>query len=88
VKSLTLPVFWRYYRQLPAAVRRRAQAAYRNFEKNPQHPGLHFHRLFHDSRYWSVRITRDHRAVGIFEDETITWIWIGDHEAFDRAFPK
>ncbi|HUQ70248.1 MAG TPA: hypothetical protein VM165_12025 [Planctomycetaceae bacterium] len=88
MRSLTLPIFWRLYRQLPNAIRRRARAAYGTFQKNPQHPGLHFHRLFHDARFWSVRITRDYRAVGILENDAITWIWIGDHAAFDRAFPK
>lgn len=76
------------YHQLPADVRRAARKAYRQFQLNPQHPGLHFHRLFNDPSYWSVRVSRDYRAVGILEGDTIMWIWIGDHEAFDRTFPR
>ena len=85
MKSLALPIFWQMYRQLPSSVRRRAQAAYRQFQNNPQHPGLRFHRLFNDSRYWSVRVTRDYRAVRILENDTITWIWIGTHKMLDWA---
>jgi hypothetical protein len=31
---------------------------------------------------------RNYRAVGILQGDTITWIWIGSHDDFDRAFPK
>jgi hypothetical protein len=31
-----------------------------------------------------VRITRDHRAVGILQDEGIIWYWIGNHQDYDR----
>jgi hypothetical protein len=88
MKSRTLAGFWKLYRKLPASVRKEARAAYRRFLNNPQHPGLHFHRLFNDPSYWSVRVTLDYRAVGIVEGDTITWVWIGSHEAFDRAFAK
>lgn len=82
--SQTLPSFWKLYRELPDA----ARGAYQQFMANPQHPGLHFHRLFNDSRFWSVRVTLNCRAVGILQSDTITWVWIGDHKAFDQAFPK
>jgi hypothetical protein len=88
MKSHALPSFWKLYRELPESVRREAKAAYRQFIANPQYPGLHFHRLYNDPRYWSVRVTRDYRAVGILAGDTITWIWIGNHDAFDRMFPR
>jgi hypothetical protein len=88
MKSRALPRFWEMYRELPARIRRAARATFGRFRINPQHPGLHFHRLFDDPRYWSVRITKDYRAVGILEGSTITWIWIGDHQSFDRTFPR
>ena len=88
MKSQTLPCFWKLYRKLPAVVRLAAKEAYRHFVVNPSHPSLHFHRLFNDSRFWSVRISRNHRAVGILQEDTITWIWVGDHKAFDRAFSR
>ena len=88
MKSQTLPSFWKRYRNLPAAVRQAARAAYRQFLDNPSHPSLRFHRLFNDPRFWSVRISQNHRAVGILQGDTITWVWVGDHKAFDRAFPR
>jgi hypothetical protein len=47
---------------------------------------LHFERLRSDPRQWSVRVTRDYRAVGIIDGDTIIWHWIGSHEEFDRTF--
>jgi hypothetical protein len=88
MKSQTLPSFWKLYRKLPAKVRQAAREAYRHFLADPSHSGLRFERLFNDPRFWSVRITRSHRAVGILQGDTITWVWIGDHQAFDRAFPR
>jgi hypothetical protein len=88
MRSKTLPEFWRLYRTLPAAVRQAARDAYRRFSRDPSYPSLHFHRLFDDPRFWSVRVSRNHRAVGMVQGDTITWIWIGDHKAFDRAFPR
>jgi len=75
------------YRRLPESVRAAARETYRQFLADPTHPGLHFHRLAYDPRLWSVRVTRNHRAVGIRDGNTITWIWIGSHDEFDRQFP-
>ena len=36
---------------------------------------------------WSVRITRDYRAVALRSGEEWVWLWIGDHQEFDRRFP-
>jgi hypothetical protein len=88
MNSQTVPAFWALYRRLPKRVRLHARAAYQLFLGNPLHPSLHFHRLALDAHLWSVRVTRDYRAVGLVEDDTITWFWIGAHKEFDQAFPR
>ncbi len=85
--SLTSPNFWKLYRQLTQKVREAARKAYRHFRVDPTHPSLHFHRLKTNDELWSVRVTKNHRAVGLVDRNTITWFWIGNHEDFDRAFP-
>ncbi|HEV3144625.1 MAG TPA: hypothetical protein VGZ47_12120, partial [Gemmataceae bacterium] len=72
---------------LPKTVREHARRAYRHFQENPAHPGLHFHRLAAYPELWSVRVTRNYRAVGLVQGESITWFWIGTHKTFDREFP-
>lgn len=86
MNSQTVPRFWQLYRMLPREIRQRAREAYRLFQDNPTHPSLHCHRLKGHPEAWSVRVTRDFRAVGLLEGDTITWFWIGDHQAFERAF--
>jgi plasmid maintenance system killer protein len=86
MNSATTARFWEMYRALPLQVRVAARQAYQQFDANPAHPSLHFERLRSDSRQWSVRVTRDYRAVGIVDGNTIIWHWIGSHEDFDRTF--
>ncbi len=88
MNSQTVSRFWQLYRKLPRKIRQAARIAYRQFVADPTHPSLHFQRLAVSAQLWSVRITRDYRAVGLVQGTTITWFWIGDHKAFDRAFPR
>lgn len=87
MNSQTAARFWRLYRKLPRNIRQAARVAYRQFRADPSHPSPHFHRLALASQLWSVRVTRDYRAVGLVLGATITWFWIGDHDEFDRTFP-
>jgi hypothetical protein len=80
--------FWRLYHALPPQIRIAARKAFKKFLENPAHPSLQLERLKFDHRAWSVRVTRNYRAVARrYEDEWV-WIWIGSHEEFDRKFPK
>ncbi len=82
------PVFWSGYRALPLEIRLAAQRAYQKFQESPAHPSLHLERLRSNPRAWSVRVTRDYRAVALrYEDENWVWFWIGSHRDFDREFP-
>lgn len=86
MNSKTLPSFWRCYHQLPADVRKTATDASRLFSSNPNHPSLRFSRMHWDPRYWYARVSRNYRAVGIVNGNTITWVWIGSHADFDKMF--
>ena len=80
--------FWKAYRALPEEIRKAARAAYAKFRRNPAHPSLQVERLRADPRFWSVRVTRDYRAVAQrFGDDVWVWVWIGSHKDFDREFP-
>lgn len=88
MNSLGTPGFWKAYHELPAVIKEAARATYQKFHQNPAHPSLQLERLRSDPRFWSVRVTRDYRAVAQrFEDDVWVWIWIGSHKDFDRQFP-
>jgi hypothetical protein len=80
--------FWELYHALPPPIRNAAQKAYLKFSDNPAHPSLQLERLKFDNRAWSVRVTRNYRAVARRYDDGWLWFWIGSHEEFDRRFPK
>jgi hypothetical protein len=89
VKSLGAPNFWKAYRQLPTEVKSAVRGAYQKFLQNPAHPSLKLERLSSDPRFWSVRVTRDYRAVAQqFEGDVWIWVWVGSHKEFDRQFPR
>ena len=71
------------YRKLPKDIQELAQANYRRFRENPNHPGLYFKHLRGTSLY-SVRIGSSYRALGTTTGDTITWFWIGSHADYDK----
>lgn len=69
---------------LPETMKRSARKAYRVWQQNPFHPSLHFKCVNDEEHIWSVRITKGIRAVGIFENDVVTWFWIGRHDQYER----
>lgn len=78
------PRFWAAYRELPAEVRYAARKAYGLFRENPQHPGLQLKKVHDRDPVYSVRVNLWYRAVGLIENDEITWFWIGGHADYDR----
>ena len=83
MKSRTTSRFWDAYADLPERIKRRARKTYELFEQNPRHPSLRLKKVHGSRPIYSVRITRDYRAVGIQKDESVIWFWIGSHEDYD-----
>jgi Txe/YoeB family toxin of Txe-Axe toxin-antitoxin module len=65
-------------------VQKRALAAFRQFERNPFHPGLRFKEVSHQDGWWSARISDSHRALGVRDRDDIVWFWIGTHAEYDQ----
>ena len=86
MKSDTLPSFWDGYRKLDESIRHKARKTYVVWLENPFHPSLRFKCVNHSEDIWSVRITRSYRALGILEDDVVTWFWIGNHDEYERYF--
>ena len=84
MRSHATPRFWAAYRELPPDIRDLARKAYHLFLENPQHPSLHFKKVHTRDPVYSVRVTLGYRALGLLEDEDLTWFWIGPHAEYDR----
>ena len=86
--SRTTERFRAAFSQLPASVQRQVRAAYRRFRENPHHPGLHFKPVHPTQPIYSVRISRDYRAVGIRDADEIVWFWIGSHADYNQLLQR
>jgi hypothetical protein len=80
--------FLRGLAALPKTARRQARNAYRLFADDPAHPGLRFKRVHPTRPIYSVRITRDYRALGVRDGEDIVWFWIGSHAEYDKMLRR
>jgi len=88
MKSITTDRFWKCYVELSSVTKKQAKEAYKLFLRDPYYPSLHFKRVHSTRPIFSVRITRDYRAVGILQDNEIIWFWIGSHSAYDKLLKK
>ncbi|WP_442935593.1 ParE family toxin-like protein [Nitratireductor sp. CH_MIT9313-5] len=73
--------FWKCYAQLPEKLRGQADQAFELLKQDERHPSLHFKRV---GKFWSVRVTRDYRALGVRKPDSMIWVWIGNHADYDR----
>lgn len=84
--SRVRPSFWRSYDALDPRVKKAARRSYQLFSENPGHPSLRFKKLAGHNRVWSVRINDSVRAIAERDGDTVTWVWIGSHNDFDKLF--
>ncbi len=88
MRSRTTRRFRRAFSRLPEPIKERAREAYRRFVENPYHPGLRFKRIHSTEPIYSVRVTKDYRALGLLEDDAIIWFWIGSHADYDDLISR
>ena len=88
MNSRTTQRFREAFARLPRSVQRQARGAYQLFQENPQHPSLWFKPVHPNRPIYSVRISRDYRALGVREGNEIIWFWIGSHAEYDRIVSR
>ena len=67
--SKTTTKFWRYYEKLPEEIKKKARKMFKIFREDPYHPSLRFKRIHSIKPIFSIRITKDYRAIGILEKD-------------------
>ena len=72
------------FRQLPEDVKEKARRNYRFWRQNPNHPSLQFKKVHTREPIYSVRVGIGWRVLGLREDETFYWFWIGTHAEYER----
>ncbi|MDJ0534051.1 MAG: hypothetical protein QNJ70_16445 [Xenococcaceae cyanobacterium MO_207.B15] len=84
MNSRTTIQFRKNFSNLPKQIQQQTRQAYRLFKQNPQHPSLRFKKVHSELPVYSARITKNYHAVGILEDNTIIWFWVGTHGDYDK----
>ena len=88
MKSHTTRGFRQLFSGLPSHVQQQAREAYRLFRDNAAHPGLRFKQVAGDPPTYSVRFGISYRAVGVVDNQTVTWFWIGSHADYDKLLKQ
>ena len=74
--------------KLPDHIKRLASKNYKLWQTNPDHPGLRFRRVGRKHPAYSVRVGIGWRALGVKQDDTMVWFWIGSHAEYDRLLGR
>ena len=80
--------FWTLFRALPAATRKQAYKAFRQFQRDPFHPSLNFKEVNKRQGIWSARVSDKYRVLGYREGAEMRWFWIGTHTEYDKLMAR
>jgi hypothetical protein len=81
MRHFASPSFWERYEDLPGSIQELADKNYEILKADPKHPSLYLKKA---GKYWSVRVGRKYRALGVDIEEGILWFWIGTHAEYDK----
>ena len=82
MKHRAAPEFWDAFDDLPQQIQQLAEKKRDLMMKDPRMVNLK-----KASGYWSARVNRQHRALGIDHPtipNAIAWFWIGKHDEYER----
>ena len=75
------PSYWQLYQTLPKEIRIQADRKFAFLKQDAKHPSLHFKQV---GLYWSVRISKNYRALAVKDGDEYIWFWIGNHAEYER----
>ena len=88
MKSRTTIEFRNLFADLPEQVQEQTRVAYRQFKEDPSYPSLRFKKVHPELPIYSARISRNYRAVGQLDGNTVIWFWVGSHADYDRLLEQ
>jgi hypothetical protein len=77
--------FQKCFNKLPKQVQKISKKNFELLKKNPAHSSLELKKI---GNFWSVRITMNHRAIAIRDDNDFIWVWIGKHDDYEKMIKK
>jgi hypothetical protein len=86
MNSNVLDSFWEMYDKLDDRTKSQARKSFNLWQEYPYHRSLNFKCINSNEDIWSVRISHKYRALGILQENAITWFWIGKHDEYEEFF--
>ncbi|MCY3552961.1 MAG: hypothetical protein OXH39_21075 [Candidatus Poribacteria bacterium] len=80
--------FLECFRRLPQEIKEKARRNYHFWKQNPNHPSLQFKRVHTREPIYAVRVGIGWRVLGLREDDTIYWFWIGPHDEYEKLLDQ
>ena len=77
--------FWECFDNLPKNIQDSAKENFELLKKNPKHPSLHLKPV---GKFWSVRISLNYRSLGFKDGDDIIWVWIGNHDEYEKLLGR
>ena len=88
MNSVTTIKFRKCYSELPAHIQDLAKKSYKLWKEHPRHTSLQFKQIHKTQTIYSVRISLSYRALGVLQNKTMVWFWIGSHAEYDEMISK
>ncbi|HBC42326.1 MAG: hypothetical protein IM542_03730 [Pseudanabaena sp. M165S2SP1A06QC] len=88
MKSVITKSFRDLLSQLPIDIQEKANDAYLQFQQNVNHPSLRFKKVHSSLPIYSVRITKNYRAVGQLDEDVVIWFWVGSHREYEKLLSQ
>ena len=83
IKIYFHPHFKKSYKNLPLAIKKKAEAKEKLSRKNPFHPSLKTHKLKGKLKdIWSFSIDNKYRIIFIFDNSDVIFLDVGTHEIY------
>lgn len=66
---------------LPPEIRTLVRKQFRLWCEDHWHPSLHFKKV---GAYWSARVDRNYRVLGLEREGRIHWFYVGPHKGYEQ----
>jgi hypothetical protein len=86
--SVTTEKFRICFSKLPKNIQLLAQKNYKIWMKDNYHPSVKFKQVHQIKPIFSARVGLAYRAIGVKQDETIIWFWIGSHSDYNNLLSQ
>ena len=82
--SVTTLRFRQAFDRLPKKIQVKARSTYHLWKHSPHHPGINYKQIHSSELIYSVRVGMAYRALGVLNENTMVWFWIGSHADYNE----